>query len=855
MTKLSTGLRSKLRKTVRRRKTPPVYVAEPGADTLQELQPATNGSTSPGSYEALLANDKLYRLLADNVTDWVTRMNPQGEYLYASPSTRLVLGYEPEELLGKLGHQFIHPDDYAMVQDAYHQALAAGSAMPLLTYRRRHKAGHYVWLETKSSAVCSPETGKVLEFVMSARDITERKRAEEALQAKIAEERTLQQSLKTLHEITIELTTIDQLDDFYRRVIELGLERLGFERLGLLFYDAEQGLAVGTYGTNAQGHVIPEHHIQLDPSSLTNILQRALVSPERFAFDAKAALFDHGKCIGRGWNAAAVLWNGQQNLGWLAADNAVHQRPLSKPLLDILILYSSTIGTLLARKQVEVALRKSEEKFRLLVEAAPLAIIISDQTGQITLVNHCAEQLFGYLRADLLGQTIDLLVPIALRGQHAAKRATYVAAPRIRQMGMGQELYARRQDGHEFPVEIELSYVETPNGMMMMSFILDISERKQSAVALRTQRDFLQLIINSVPNLISVKDRAGHFRLVNEASAALFGITPPAMLGKTDADINPNPSEVAFFRQKDQEVLDSGQPVFIPEQTIMGRHYQTSKIPLKQTTGQADHLLIVSSDITARKQTEEALQQALAKEKELSELKSRFVSMASHEFRTPLASILAVTETLSAYRHKLDDEEVAERLSDIRAQVHHLKALMEDVLHLARIQASRVEFKPICLDLTALCHSVLNEFRGRPDVHHQLIFQPDTPVCEALLDKKLMRQILTNLVTNAIKYSPEDKAVVVHLQATGTTLILQVRDEGIGIPAADLKHLFQPFHRAANAGEIAGTGLGLTITKEAVELHGGTIAVDTQLGLGTTFTIDIPIRTCGGKEDGENLGD
>jgi len=118
-----------------------------------------------------------------------------------------------------------------------------------------------------------------------------------------------------------------------------------------------------------------------------------------------------------------------------------------------------------------------------------------------------------------------------------------------------------------------------------------------------------------------------------------------------------------------------------------------------------------------------------------------------------------------------------------------------------------------------------------------------------------MRQILTNLVTNAIKYSPEDKAVVVHLQATGTTLILQVRDEGIGIPAADLKHLFQPFHRAANAGEIAGTGLGLTITKEAVELHGGTIAVDTQLGLGTTFTIDIPIRTCGGKEDGENLGD
>ncbi|MCX6050152.1 MAG: PAS domain S-box protein [Chloroflexi bacterium] len=565
------------------------------------------------AHEALQLSEARYRLLADNVTDWVTRMNPRGEYIYVSPSTRTVLGYEPEELVGQWGYPFVHPEDQALVQEAHRNGLDHRFSSSLLVYRRQHKDGHYVWLETKTVAICSPETGEVLEFVASARDISERKRAEEILHTKFEEERAFHQYLKTLHEITIELTAIDQLDDFYRCVVELGLERLGFERLGLLFYDAERGLALGTYGTDAQGRVVAEHQLQFNPANLTSILQRALESPEHFTFDAEAQLFSNGELIGVGWNAAAALWNGQQSLGWLTADNGVHQRPLSKPLLDILPLYSLTVGTLLGRKQLEAALRKSEEKFRLLVEAAPLAIIISDASGRITLVNHCTEELFGYSGDELMAQSVDLLVPATVRVQHAANRAMDLSAPRMRRMGGEQALYARRKDGHEFPVEIELSYVATSTGLMMMSFILDISERKRAAEALRTQRDFLQLVIDSVPNLIAVKDRAGYFQLANEATAHLYGITPAAMLGKTDADLNPNLDEVAFFRQKDREVLDSGQPMFIPEQTILGRHYQTTKLSLKQATGQPDHLLVVSSDITARKQTEEALKQALAR--------------------------------------------------------------------------------------------------------------------------------------------------------------------------------------------------------------------------------------------------
>src|SRR5216684_9251192 len=221
--------------------------------------------------------------------------------------------------------------------------------------------------------------------------------------------------------------------------------------------------------------------------------------------------------------------------------------------------------------------------------------------------------------------------------------------------------------------------------------------------------------------------------------------------------------------------------------------------------------------------------------------------MASHEFRTPLATILAITETLTAYRSKLSDDKIDQRLDKIREQVNHLKDIMDDVLQLARMQARRVEFNPVRFDLDGLCRSVLDEFQSRPDGVHQFLYQCDASLHEVMLDKKLMRQIVSNLVANAVKYSPLSKPIAVNLEREGGTLRLSIRDEGIGIPEEDLKHLFEPFHRAANVGTIAGTGLGLTIIKEAIELHGGTIAVESRVGVGTTFTVTIPLTAERGR--------
>jgi signal transduction histidine kinase len=234
------------------------------------------------------------------------------------------------------------------------------------------------------------------------------------------------------------------------------------------------------------------------------------------------------------------------------------------------------------------------------------------------------------------------------------------------------------------------------------------------------------------------------------------------------------------------------------------------------------------------------LKLALAQEKELGELKSRFVSMASHEFRTPLTAILATTETLTFYREKMNAAQIDSRLDKIRQQVVHMKNIMEDVLQLARIQAGRVEFSPTQGELAQLCQEIIEEYESQAPNRGRIVYTCQTPGVLTDFDTRLMRQVISNLISNALKYSPPEQTVQVDLLQNDAQVVLQVTDRGIGIPAADLPRLFEPFHRAANVGVISGTGLGLSITKQAVDLHSGTITVTSQVDVGTTFTVSLP---------------
>jgi signal transduction histidine kinase len=241
----------------------------------------------------------------------------------------------------------------------------------------------------------------------------------------------------------------------------------------------------------------------------------------------------------------------------------------------------------------------------------------------------------------------------------------------------------------------------------------------------------------------------------------------------------------------------------------------------------------------ARQKAEEDLRKALEKEKQLNELKSRFVSMTSHEFRTPLTSILSSAELLENYGHKWNEEKKNQYLQRIQNSVKNMTALMNDVLLLGKAESGNLECKLTQLNLESFCREIVEELQLTASTH-TIVFQGQNLPSKVSLDEKLLRHILTNLLSNAIKYSPKSDRVDFEVSSDSQTVIFKIVDYGIGIPAREQEQLFSSFHRASNVGSIAGTGLGLAIVKKAVDLHGGQIEVNSQEGIGTTFTVTLP---------------
>lgn len=479
-------------------------------------------------------------------------------------------------------------------------------------------------------------------------------------------------------------------------------------------------------------------------------------------------------------------------------------------------------------------LRNAKEAVEALLNNSLDGIVLVDPDLCIQQANRAFEQFFGGTAQQGYGRSLLEVIHIDDRARVAALLQSVL----IEQIGTEVALRAVNQSGTSFAAEFSISPLNTEG---LVCTVRDITERIRTAESLREQRDFLQLIIDSVPSLITVKDYDGLFYLINRRLADLYGITPTDILGKRDSVIPNTRVPVVVQRTQDQMVIDSGQPLFVAEEKVLERYYQKTKIPLQNADGNYDRVLMIATDITDRKIAEEALQQALQKEKELGELKSRFISMASHEFRTPLTVIRTTADTLLAYRHKLPSDQIDKRLGKIQEQVLYLRDIIEDVLQLTRLQAGRAEFNPVKLDLDLLCRNVIDELRSQLEGAHRLNYQYEGNLQELYLDKKMMRQIINNLLSNAIKYSPGDKPVWATLAHRNDALVFEVSDEGIGIPAADLNHIFEPFHRAANVGNISGTGLGLVIAKESVELQGGILMVTSQEGKGTTFTVNIPL--------------
>ena len=249
--------------------------------------------------------------------------------------------------------------------------------------------------------------------------------------------------------------------------------------------------------------------------------------------------------------------------------------------------------------------------------------------------------------------------------------------------------------------------------------------------------------------------------------------------------------------------------------------------------------LILEEAIGELEKTRKELNQALDKEKELNELKSRFVSIASHEFRTPLTTMLSSLSLISRYGDQGDRENQQRHIGKIKTSIHHLTDILDDFLSVSKLEEGKVEHMPEEIDLRTFVSNIINEVRilkGK----RQVITQEFAGHDHAVVDKKLLRHILLNLITNAIKFSPNGGAIEVRTEVNGKSIRMSVRDEGIGISKEDQKHLFERFFRADNAMHIQGTGLGLNIVAKYTELMNGSIELESEENKGTTFNIIIP---------------
>jgi len=370
---------------------------------------------------------------------------------------------------------------------------------------------------------------------------------------------------------------------------------------------------------------------------------------------------------------------------------------------------------------------------------------------------------------------------------------------------------------------------------------LDVTERRELQENLRRSLAERDIILKSA--LVGISFAANRRHLwVNDTFARMLGYEKDELMGQSSLLHFPDRAGWDAFGAEAYAVLGAGRPYLTERQF----RRKDGSLFWCQVSGNAVDPADLSKgtiwtnvDITERRRAEEEIRRALEKERELNELKSRFVAMTSHEFRTPLATILSSAELLEHYAGRLPPEDQKDLFQSMRSAVERMTKMLDDVLIIGRAEAQMLEFKPAPTDLPAFCKSLADEMRRSAGAAHRLDYSYEGARHTVNVDEKLLRHVLVNLISNAIKYSPQGGPVEFRVRLNDGEATFEVADHGIGIPAEDQPRLFETFHRARNVGNISGTGLGLAIVRKSIDLHGGTIRFESAPGHGTRFQVAI----------------
>ena len=467
-----------------------------------------------------------------------------------------------------------------------------------------------------------------------------------------------------------------------------------------------------------------------------------------------------------------------------------------------------------------------------MVESAPNAMILVDKEGMIVFANSETERLFGFNENELLNQPIEILIPGRFSEKHPGYRNMFFTTPSTRSMGAGRDLFAKRRDGSEFPVEIGLNPIDTPDGYFVLAAVIDITERKKFEV----QLSLFASIINSSDDAIISKTTDGIITSWNHGAEKVFGYEAGEIIGKSIGLLVP--ADRLIEEKEISEKIARGEEV---------SHYETDRIrkdgtinvmltisPIKDAAGNIIGASKISRDITERKVYER------------NKLKSEFLANISHELRTPMNAIIGFSELLIDKKVGDLNAKQLDYLNDIHASGSHLLQLINDVLDLARIEAGKVHLTIETFSIQNAIEEVIKVINPLAQKKRIIIsLNLYDRVDMVSLDKNKFRQILYNLISNAIKFNATGGTIYIETGIRpNNAFYLKVTDTGIGIAKENTRKLFIPFVQldSGTTRRHEGTGLGLALTKNIVELQKGVISVESTLGTGSTFTVVLPLK-------------
>ncbi|WP_263971137.1 PAS domain S-box protein [Leptolyngbya sp. PCC 6406] len=473
----------------------------------------------------------------------------------------------------------------------------------------------------------------------------------------------------------------------------------------------------------------------------------------------------------------------------------------------------------------------------LITEAEPI-----DEPGpRILYVNKAFTRTTGYSLEEVVGKT-----PRIFQGSKTDRAVLdIVRASLLEWRPVTAEVINYRKDGSEFWVEFSIVPVADRTGYYThwIAVQRDITERKRIEQELRWSEERYRSLIENALDIVAILETDGIIQYISPSVEKVLGYSPSSLIGKNFFELIHSDDFVATCYSITNATKNP--EVALPIE-FNCRHKDGSWRSLEAISqkfindSESTQVVVNSRDITERKRLIE-LHTALEHEKELGILKTRFFSMASHEFRTPLSTALAAAQILENSPQAWEDVEKRSRnFRRIQDAVKNMVQLLDDILTISRAETGKLEFNPQWLDLEKFCRNFIDEIRLGDASNHALEFSCEGQWQKVYMDEKLLRSILGNILSNAIKYSPKNAQVKCLLNFDKYSSIIQVSDQGIGILVQDQNQLFEPFHRGRNVRNIPGTGLGLVVVKKCIDLHDGNITISSDIDRGTTVTIIFP---------------